>query len=104
MTFRGQVRTVYKFTTGASHCELYCFEPQTTVGVLTVPFSSQDVRTLESLRAMESCSITHYYMGINDGVCGFAVGFEVRLQGVCRGPYNVSYVMGVDVMHSHISH
>ena len=30
---------------------------------------------------MESRSITHYYMGINDGVCGFAVGFEGDYKG-----------------------
>ena len=33
---------------GASHRGLNCSEPQTTVGVLTVPFSSQDIRALES--------------------------------------------------------
>jgi len=48
VTFRGRFRTVYKFITGASHPGLNCFEPQTTVGVLTIPFSSQDIRRLES--------------------------------------------------------
>ena len=33
---------------GASHRGLNCFKPQTTVGVLTVPFSSQDIQALES--------------------------------------------------------
>jgi len=43
MAFRGQVRTVYRFRTGPSHCESYCFKPQTTVGVLTIPFSNQGI-------------------------------------------------------------
>jgi len=39
---------VHKFMTGASHPGLNCFESQTTVRVLTVPFSSQDIRALEN--------------------------------------------------------
>jgi len=46
--FPWDFRTVYKFITGASHRELNCFESQTTVGVLTLPFFSQDIRALES--------------------------------------------------------
>jgi len=47
-SFHGQIRTVYKFIKGARHCELYCFDPQGTVGVLTVPFFSKNIRALES--------------------------------------------------------
>jgi len=39
---------VYKIITGASHRGLNCFEPQTTVGILTVSFSSQDIRASSS--------------------------------------------------------
>jgi len=44
--------TVSKLITGASNRGLNCFEPQTTVGVLTVPFSSQDIRALESAKGL----------------------------------------------------
>ena len=46
--YLGQVRTVYKFIMGASHWETYCSEPQRTVGVPTVPFTSKDIRALEN--------------------------------------------------------
>ena len=42
-----------KLTTGASHPDLYFFEPQATTRVLTVPFSSWHI-----WRAMEGA--THY--------------------------------------------
>ena len=41
--FPWQSGVVYKLITGASDRELNCFEPQTLVGVLTAPFSSQDI-------------------------------------------------------------
>jgi len=41
--FPWYLRTVSKLITGASHHRLNRFEPQTTVGVLKVPFSSQDI-------------------------------------------------------------
>ena len=33
-----------ELVTGAGRRDLYCFEPRATVGVPTVPFSSQDIR------------------------------------------------------------
>jgi len=45
---------------GASYHKLNCFEPQTTVGVLTVPFSSQDIRRLESSKGYGKSLVTGY--------------------------------------------
>jgi len=42
----GHVRAVDKPITGASYRRLYCFEPQTAVGVPPVPFFSPDTRGL----------------------------------------------------------
>ena len=49
-TFHGIDGIFSKFITGASHRELCCFEPQTTVGVPTVSFLDKDIRRLESLK------------------------------------------------------
>jgi len=35
-------RIFSNFITGASYHELYCFEPQTTVGALTISFLGKD--------------------------------------------------------------
>jgi len=48
VTFRGQGRRLYTLTTGASLRELYIFEPQTMVGVLSASSPDDEIRGLES--------------------------------------------------------
>ena len=48
----GHVGTFFKLIAGAMHHGLYCFEPQTTVRVLTVPLK-QDIRGLGILKGNE---------------------------------------------------
>jgi len=61
--FPWQVRRVCKFISGASHHELYYFEPQTTVGVLTVPLSSLDIQGLESSKGHGKSLILVFVFG-----------------------------------------
>ena len=95
--FPWRFRTVYKFITGASHPGLNCFEPQTTVGVLTVPFSSQDIRRLESSKGHGKSLSEYNTSRISKFKSDLSSHFEISDLG------ELAWILGIQVKRDRIS-